>query len=305
MKYKIFVLVLLFLFAVSCSKLTQKSEQEKREAQKTAVVSENEAQESQLEEQKEELEEKQEELKEKEEELRKRELEIEEQKRAAKLQMEMEKLKAEKARLEAEKKRLERERAALGKERRAKEVEKKKEKEKIAVKTRKIVIPEGTELVVSLMERLSTAENEVGDRFRGVLDKSIKLKNGYKIPVKTKVEGKVVECEPSGKVSGRAKMTLRLTRIKIRGKWYEIRTNKIRMVAKKTTKKDAAIIGGSSALGAIIGGIVGGKKGAGIGALIAGGTGTAVVLNTKGKEIELPVETEFKFELRDDLVIQK
>ena len=39
--------------------------------------------------------------------------------------------------------------------------------------------------------------------------------------------------------------------------------------------------------GAIVGGIVGGKKGAGIGALAGGGGGTAVVLSTRGKEVRV------------------
>ena len=306
MKYKIFLLILVFLFSVSCSKVAPKEEQN--------TSQQNNAQVAEVEKQKNELEEKKKQLEAQEEELKKKEMELEMQQKEAKLKTELEKIKAEKARLEAERKKLESEKREAANVKKAEkeeakrkeklEVEEQKKKEK-AKRERKIVVPEGTNLIVSLMDRLSTAENEAGDRFKAVLDKSIKLKNGYKIPVKTPVVGKIVRCVPSGKVSGVAQMSVRLTKIKIRGKWYEIRTNTIRMNAKKTTKKDAAIIGGSSALGAIIGGIVGGKKGAGLGALIAGGTGTAVVLNTKGKEIELPVETEFKFELRDDLVIKK
>ncbi len=313
MKYKLFLifLILVFFFSVSCSKVAPKEEN---------PSTQNNAQVTEVENQKKELEEREKKLEAQEEELKKKEMELEMQKKEAKLQSELEKIRAEKAKLEAERKRLEQEKESKEK---AESVEKKERKEKEgsereeametereeraerAKRSKKIVVPEGTELVISLMEELSTAENEAGDRFKGVLDKSIKLKNGYKIPVKTPVVGKIVKCLPSGKVSGVAEMAIRLTKIKVNGKWYEIRTNTIRMKAKKTTKKDAAIVGGSSAIGAIIGGIVGGKKGAGLGALIAGGTGAAVVLNTKGKEIELPVETEFKFELRDDLVIKK
>jgi hypothetical protein len=46
-------------------------------------------------------------------------------------------------------------------------------------------------------------------------------------------------------------------------------------------------IGLPAAGGAIVGGIVGGKKGAGIGALAGGGGGTAVVLSTRGKEVRV------------------
>ena len=52
------------------------------------------------------------------------------------------------------------------------------------------------------------------------------------------------------------------------------------------TKKDALTIGAPAAGGAIVGGILGGKKGAGLGAL-AGGGGTAVVLATRGKDVRV------------------
>ena len=58
-------------------------------------------------------------------------------------------------------------------------------------------------------------------------------------------------------------------------------------VAPATKKKDALTIGAPAAGGAIIGGLLGGKKGAGIGALAGGGGGTAVVLSTRGKEVRI------------------
>jgi hypothetical protein len=46
-------------------------------------------------------------------------------------------------------------------------------------------------------------------------------------------------------------------------------------------------IGLPAAGGAIVGGLVGGKKGAGIGALTGGGAGTAVVLSTRGRDVRV------------------
>ena len=44
-------------------------------------------------------------------------------------------------------------------------------------------------------------------------------------------------------------------------------------------------IGVPAAGGALIGAVAGGKKGAAIGAAVGGGAGTAVVLDTRGKEV--------------------
>ena len=46
-------------------------------------------------------------------------------------------------------------------------------------------------------------------------------------------------------------------------------------------------IGIPAAGGAVVGGLIGGKKGALIGGTAAGGAGTAVVLNQRGKEVRL------------------
>ena len=68
---------------------------------------------------------------------------------------------------------------------------------------------------------------------------------------------------------------------------YALRTRPWTAVAPATKKKDALSIGLPAAGGAVIGAIVGGKKGAGIGALTGGGAGTAVVLSTRGRDVRV------------------
>ena len=69
---------------------------------------------------------------------------------------------------------------------------------------------------------------------------------------------------------------------------YDIQTATVGRTAPATKKEDAIKIGAPAAGGAIIGAIVGGKKGAAIGTAAGGGAGTAVVLSTRGKEVQLP-----------------
>ncbi len=63
---------------------------------------------------------------------------------------------------------------------------------------------------------------------------------------------------------------------------------RLQHTAPSTKGDDAKKIGIPAAGGAILGAILGGKKGAGIGAVIGGGAGTAVVLTTSGREVRLP-----------------
>ena len=83
-----------------------------------------------------------------------------------------------------------------------------------------------------------------------------------------------------------------------------MQTDPIPIQAEGTKGRDTAVIGGAAGVGALIGGIVGGKKGAAIGAATGGGAGTAGVLMTKGKEVELSPEQQFSFRLQQDLEVK-
>ncbi len=59
-------------------------------------------------------------------------------------------------------------------------------------------------------------------------------------------------------------------------------------MAPTTRKKDISTVAIPAVGGAIVGAILGGKKGAGIGTAIGGGGGAVVVLSTKGPEVQWP-----------------
>ena len=107
------------------------------------------------------------------------------------------------------------------------------------------------------------------------------------LPSGSRNHGQVVSAQPSGKVKGRAGISLRFRTLKARGDSYAI-SAALSRVAPATKKKAAETIGLPAAGGAIIGAIAGGKKGAAIGAAAGGGAGTAVVLSTTGKPVSLP-----------------
>ena len=123
------------------------------------------------------------------------------------------------------------------------------------------------------------------------------------LPKGTKVRGRVVDVNESGRVKGRASIQLKLTDIVRNNGNLAISTKTFSAVAEPTKKRDAAVIGGGAGLGAAIGAIAGGGKGAAIGAAVGGGAGTGTVLATKGKEIHYAPETRLTFTLAQPVEI--
>src|SRR5207244_13277992 len=68
---------------------------------------------------------------------------------------------------------------------------------------------------------------------------------------------------------------------------YRVHTRAVGRAAAAKKKQDALETGGGTAGSALIGALVGGKKGALIGTAAGGGEGTAIVLSTRGKEVHL------------------
>lgn len=168
----------------------------------------------------------------------------------------------------------------------------------------KVTIPAGTRIHVALINGVSSDQSSSGDEFMASLTEPVMV-NGKTVLAKgTKVRGRVVDVNESGRVKGRASLQLKLTEIvRDNARDVAISTKTFTAVAQSTKKRDAAIIGGGAGLGAAIGAITGGGKGAAIGAAVGGGAGTGTVLATKGKEIHYPPETRLTFTLVEPVEI--
>jgi hypothetical protein len=160
-----------------------------------------------------------------------------------------------------------------------------------------ISVPAGTELTVVMIDSISTAKNKAGDQFAASLAESI-VEQGITVVEKgTKVHGRIVDAQGSGRVKGRAKIRMVLTGIMDGEKMIPIVTKPYSIEAESTKGRDVAVAGGATGVGAAVGAIAGGKKGAGLGAIIGGAAGTGAVLATKGKEVEFDSESRLKFTL--------
>ena len=170
-----------------------------------------------------------------------------------------------------------------------------------------VVIPAGTRIQVRLDHGISTARNSPGEDFTATLNGPLVIDGKLAAPAGSKVVGELTQVKESGRVEGRASLTMELREIVIDGDEHDLNTRPLTLVAPGSKKKDAAVIVGGAAAGALIGGIAGGGKGAAIGAGIGGGTGTGYVLATKGKEVVYGPEARFTFTLEEplELPVQK
>jgi hypothetical protein len=167
-----------------------------------------------------------------------------------------------------------------------------------------VTLAAGTMLPVRIGEKLSSARNQVGDIFLATLTQPLVI-DGWVIAERgARVEGRIVDNIPAGRVKGVAHLGISLVRLSTAdGQNIHVHTEPFVQDGPTSTGTDAAKIGVGSAIGAIIGALAGGGKGAGIGAGAGGAAGTGDVLLTRGKPAEIPVETRVSFKVQDSVTI--
>ena len=171
---------------------------------------------------------------------------------------------------------------------------------------RETTLPAGTLLRVRLDNSVGSDISRVEDSVRARLVNPIVIEGRTVVPAGSAVTGSVTQATRSGKVKGRARLGVRFHTLSPVGddQRYRINTQTWARTAPATKKKDAATIGLPAAGGAIVGGLISGKKGAGIGAAAGGGAGTAVVLSTRGKEVRLGRGAVLLVRLTDPLTVR-
>lgn len=173
-----------------------------------------------------------------------------------------------------------------------------------AIRTRQVTVPSGTVLRLRL-NRGFGSDSRLEAPVSGTLLNPIVVDGRTALREGSIASGYVAEAVRPGKVKGRGRVAVRFTRITPAGleERYNMQTRSWVAVAPATKQKDALTIGAPAAGGAVIGGIVGGKKGAGIGALAGGGAGTAVVLSTRGKDVHIGPGTTLAIRLVAPLTV--
>jgi len=158
-----------------------------------------------------------------------------------------------------------------------------------------VELPAGTNLVVRMIDGVDSEKNRVGDTFAASLDEPVML-NGYTvIPRGVDVVVKLVDAKSSGKLTGRADLTLDLVSVKVNGRPVDINTQTVNRESSSRGARTAKVAGGTAAVGAIIGAIAGGGKGAAIGAGAGAAAGAGAEVVTSGQKVKIPSETRLTF----------
>jgi hypothetical protein len=161
----------------------------------------------------------------------------------------------------------------------------------------------GAAIPVRFDTSVSSRTSNPEDRVEATVRENVRSGGRVVIPAGSTLRGHVISAERSGRVKGRARLSLRFSEIEIGGRVHTIATQRITLVAPATHGKDAKIVGGGAGAGAILGAIIDGKEGAAKGALLGAGTGTGVVLGTRGKEVGLARGARWRVRLAQPLVV--
>jgi hypothetical protein len=149
-------------------------------------------------------------------------------------------------------------------------------------------VPAGTTVLASLGTHLSTDANQTGDPFVATTSEAIVVNGTTVVPAGAQVRGVLQNVQSSGRVKGRAGMTLAFQQIvDARGQSHAVSVQPLVLLADSKTTSDVEKIAAGGVVAGVIGGIAGGKKGAVIGVGAGAGAGTILMLATKGDDIEL------------------
>ena len=165
------------------------------------------------------------------------------------------------------------------------------------------IIANNTPLTATLKTPVSTKASQSGDRFQMEVTSPSQYNGAI-------IEGRVATAERSGRVSGRANVSLEFDTIRLRnGQTYRFAgvvdsvklangenvtvNNEGTVRDNNQTTKTATRAGIGAALGALIGAIAGGGQGAVIGAGVGAGAGAGSVILQGRDDVELAEGTEF------------
>lgn len=168
---------------------------------------------------------------------------------------------------------------------------------KAAPKPVVVDVPTGTKLEVALARDLATDKDQAGDAWDGTLASDVMVNGQLVWSAGTRVRGVVTQSVPTGRLSsGKGALGIKVTEVGGVG----IDSDTHVMVAEAKGARNAKIIGGGAALGALIG-ILSDKKNKNDhalgGAAIGAAAGTAVAAGTADTIIRIPATQPLAFSL--------
>jgi hypothetical protein len=159
-----------------------------------------------------------------------------------------------------------------------------------------LTIPSGTVIEVQMIDELDTAKSRLGDSFQASLKKPLVVNERQLASQNSLVRGKVADVVSSGRLKRPASITIKLSQLSLsNGSTISLDTSPYTLDGKSHALRNATLMGGGTAAGAVLGGVAAGKKGALIGGAVGGGAGAATAYLTGKQEIVIPSETSLSF----------
>src|ERR1700751_969337 len=168
---------------------------------------------------------------------------------------------------------------------------------------KKVIIDQGTQLTVRLIDPIDSEKNQTGDTFHATLNAPLTSDGDEAVPAGAELVGHLVEVKSAGKFAGQSSVVAQIDSLTSGGKTYNIQTDQYKKQGSSRGKNTAEKVGAGAAIGGIIGAIAGGGKGAAIGAAAGAGVGGGVQAAGKSQQIKLPSETVLNFTLQAPITV--
>jgi hypothetical protein len=179
-----------------------------------------------------------------------------------------------------------------------------------AADTRSVSLPAGTSFDVSMTTSANTGTSNVGDKIEATLLQPLKAADSTVIAnTGAVVRGEIAEVKRashSKSEEDRATLKLNFTSIEtVDGeKTLNATVVSADLTAGGTGKRDALVIGGAAALGAVLGKVIGkDTKGAVIGAVGGAVLGTGAMMAAKGHEMDVPAGTKITLRAEEPITV--
>jgi hypothetical protein len=156
-------------------------------------------------------------------------------------------------------------------------------------------VPSGSAIVVTLDQSVSSKDARTGQKIDGTVAQNVVVNGKVAVPKGSRVQLSVADVQESGRLSGVAKLWLKIDSIEVKGRTYRTATRWSGQTGENHNTRNVVAIGGGTGAGALIGGLAGGGKGALIGAAVGAGAGTAGAAATGKKDVTFPAETKLRF----------
>jgi hypothetical protein len=162
-----------------------------------------------------------------------------------------------------------------------------------------LTINQGTYVIVRINQWLSSDRNHQGDTFTATVEQPVVVDGVVVAPRGATVLGTVTEAQKAGRVEGTSRLAVQLTELTlVDGQQVSIQSQMINRNGPTSVGRDTAAVGGTTALGAIVGAAAAGGQGAAIGAGAGAAAGIIGVLLTRGRPTLIYPESVMTFQIQ-------